>query len=447
MQESTLILTIVLAVVSVAAALIAFRVFRGRWQRKQRQMIFREEILGSSPSKSSSDLEQVLTPRDSGSVAGEVGNQQREFSVDTTKVPSYSGDLTLTTLQAERNKDGPEIIKVENVVESQGTSGILEVIDDGTVLEEIPSEDSALIEHKLNVAPDQPETIDQIENDLPLNAPNKISPEKRGGGHRGQRKTDTREVSSERSQRTRKPEVVCWQQSRKWFLGIEISDEKADPSQLAVTQGCDPLIAESSTRWMLSNVDGNVNIFSPLSSESIELTLAEKETPFLLFKLTGQNLAQGRRIRYATSGTYLVVAPEKWIRNEELSGIPQVPPAQCHLDGFKAHLFHLDSEADSRIGFLGSEGNPIEVPNRRSQFELVGSLIEDTSETMGPLFGLSPPKIRSRGTDGWKDVTTVVIGEEGERRSGWRTSFSPEKDSDTQDLSSLLSRKQVGGTL
>lgn len=406
---------------------MAFRLVKSRWHHKNRKT---DSTRGSTnpairvlppptpPSDSTSGLENTPSSPKSDIVVEQLGNEQHPIAPNT--IPS-SSDSTISTLIEQKPESS-----ITEITENAPAEGIAEV----------------------HVAIANVIAVQETYNDKPVlpNVQTKLSPEKRGGARRGERKTETREreASPEKPERSRKPEVVCWQQLRKWFLGIEISDEDADSSQLAVTQGSNPLRAETNTRWMLSNIDGNINISSPLLSESIKLTLAEKETPFLLFKLSGQNLRQGRRIRYATSGTYLVVTPEKWIRNEELSGIPQVPPAQCHLDGFKAHLFHLDSEADSRIGFLTSEDNPIEVPNRRSQFELVGSLIEDTSETMGPLFGLSPPKIRSRGTEGWKNVATVVIGEEGEDRSGWRTSFDPAKDSDIQDLSLLLSGKQAG---
>ena len=406
---------------------MVFRLVKNRWHYKNRKTdstrgstnpAIRVVTSPTPPSDSTSGLENTPSLSKSDIVAEQLGNEQHPIAPNT--IPS-SSDSTISTL-----------------IEQEPESSITEITENA------PAESAA----EVPVAIDNVIAVQETYNDEPVlpNVQTKLSPEKRGGARRGQRKTETREreASPEKPQRSRKPEVVCWQQSRKWFLGIEMPDENADSSQLAVTQGSNPLRAETNTRWMLSNIDSDIRISSQLSSESFELTLADKDIPFLLFKLSGQNLTQGRRIRYATSGTYLAVTPENWIRNEELSGIPQVPPAQCHLNGYKAHLFHLDSEADNHIAFLTSERKPIEVPNRRSEFELVGSLIEDASETMGPLFGVNPPKICSRVTEGWKNVATVVIGEEGERRGGWRTSFDPAKDSDIQDLSSLFSGRSVG---
>lgn len=424
LQEPSFIIVMSLAVVAMTAGFMAFRLVKSRWHHKNRKA---DSIRGSTipairvvtpptpPSNSTSGLENTPSSPKSDMVAEQLRNEQHPIAPIT--IPSSSDSTISTSIEQE-----PE----------------------SSITENAPAESAA----EVPVAIDNVIAVQETYNDEPVlpNVHTKISPEKRGGGRSEQRKTETakRQTSSEKSQRSRKPEAICWQRSRKWFLGIEILDENADSSQLTVTQGSNPLRAETNTRWILSNIDGNVNVSSPLSSESFELTLAQKETPFLLFKLSGQNLTQGRRIRYATSGTYLVVTPENWVRNEELSGISQVPPALCHLNGYKAHLFYLDSETDNCIAFLTSERKPIEVPNRRSEFDLVGSSIEDASETMGPLFGNEPPRIRSRSTEGWKNVAIVVIGEEGERRGGWRTSFDPAKDSDTQDLSLLLSGKQVG---
>ena len=121
-----------------------------------------------------------------------------------------------------------------------------------------------------------------------------------------------------------------------------------------------------------------------------------------------------------------------------------MPPDQCHLAGFKAHFFNVDSEIDSIIAFYTSEGKSIKIPNRLSQFELVGPLIEDASKAMGPLFGTSLPKLRCREGFDWGNITTVVIGEEGENRSGWRTSFIPNREVAIQDLGEFLQTRQSG---
>jgi len=275
--------------------------------------------------------------------------------------------------------------------------------------------------------------------------PNKLSPEKHGGAYRGQRKTDASEVvtSSEKTKRNRKPEVVCWQQYRQWFLGIEIPDH-SDLFDLEILQGNEKLCKTTDERWMLTSIDSNIEFTSSSLDQKAKIRLAEKDNPYLLFKLTGQNQKWGRRVRYATTGTFLVVVPDMWTRNEELSGVPQVPPIQCHLVGFQAHLFNVDSEIDSLIAFYTSEGNPVKIPNRLSQFELVGPLIEDANEAMGPLFGTSMPKLRCRDGLDWGNITTVVIGEEGENHSGWRTSFIPNREVVIQDLGEPMQTRQSG---
>jgi hypothetical protein len=289
------------------------------------------------------------------------------------------------------------------------------------------------------------ETVEPVADEPPLTKDRrKLSPENRGGARRGKRTKEVQEGRTEKTQRLRKPEVVCWQRSRKWFLGIELPDEYGDTSQVKVTQGNDALTTEGNSRWPISTFFGSVSIQSTLASERFDVPIAEQDKPYLLFKLSGQNLRNGRRIRYATSGTYLVVVADNWIRNEQLSGGAQVPPERCHLDGLQAHFFHLDSADDGRIAFLTPENETIEIPNRISQFELVGLRIEDASDEMGPLFGLSPPSIRSTDAAGWNNVQTIVIGEEGERRSGWRTSFKPDVETGSIELTPYLSDKEGG---
>ncbi len=282
------------------------------------------------------------------------------------------------------------------------------------------------------------------EVDVIPNLQKKRDPEKRAGARRGKRENDSNETEeiSDKAIRTSKPEIVCWQQSRKWFVGVEISDKKLYGDNPSVKQvGID--LNKVSAKWVLSNIKNNVEISSQ-STSKIEIPVAEEKDSFLIFKLSGQNLSQGRRVRYATTGTFLVVVPGVWGRNEELSDTHQIPPDPCHLERFQAHYFYLNSESDERIVFITPDNNQVEIPRLRSQFEITGSLIKDDNEIMGPLFGKSCPKISCREKTVWQNISVIVLGEEGGQGRGWRISFEPNKESLDQNLNSYLNDR-LGG--
>ncbi|MBI2907077.1 MAG: hypothetical protein HYX92_05415 [Chloroflexi bacterium] len=79
-----------------------------------------------------------------------------------------------------------------------------------------------------------------------------------------------------------------------------------------------------------------------------------------------------------------------------------------------------------------------------SRFELIGARLKDANEDMGPLFGQGPPQILAAGQRGWRDIATVVVGEEGAGRHKWRTQFSPEPTLTVQELPSELAARGCG---
>lgn len=282
------------------------------------------------------------------------------------------------------------------------------------------------------------------ESSAPTKLKGKISPENRGGARRGKRKTEATEIRPDKKQWVRRPELVCWKQSRKWFLGVEFQEENGEATEVRVTQSNSDLTKASNSRWQLSDLFESITVARQPTNEQYELQPADKEQPFLLFKLAGENLNSGRRVRYTSSGVYLVIAPQDWIRNEAQSGIPQVPPSHCHLAGFQAHLFHLDSRDNSRIALQNPDGRQIQVPNRNSRFDLEGCKIDDANDEMGPLFGQTPPFLTANDVTIWKDVETIVLGEEGKTSNGWRESFKPDTKNARVNLLPYLENKEAG---
>jgi hypothetical protein len=272
----------------------------------------------------------------------------------------------------------------------------------------------------------------------------KISPENRGGARREIRKQEAQESTTCKNQRLRKPELVCWQQARKWFVGIETLGANGQASQTTAEHDNVPLTKVSDTRWAISSLFGSVGINPTLTQDRFDLLLAEEQNPFLLFKLSGESLNNGRSVHYATTGFYLVVTPQDWIRDEQQSGVPQVPPSHCHLNGFQAHYFHLDSANGERIAFLTPEGKAILIPNRNSHFQIKGYKIDDANDEIGSLFGQSLLSLTTNDAAIWRDVETIVIGEEGKSANGWRTWFKPEIEDGTVDVLPYLRGKEAG---
>ena len=56
------------------------------------------------------------------------------------------------------------------------------------------------------------------------------------------------------------------------------------------------------------------------------------------------------------------------------------------------------------------------------RFEVIGEKLEDASERIGPLFS-KPPKIHATDLQAWKEIKTIVLGEEGSGRGRWRVQF------------------------
>jgi hypothetical protein len=470
MQEQFYILTIFFFItIAAGATFITIRLFNKRRYRKNREKDYPEDSLKpvikdiilsnlhSYISSASSGSENNFPSLEREKVVDESRTGQKPVVTDTVQSSQEVSFPTPTVVQLEDEKEETKStnLNTEKESESNSTARSINNANDNTPSIHVPTGNVPFV--KEEIIDDKPAPAgfkeDEVQNQLKNIEPTikgaypkvqeKLPPEKRGGARRGQREIDTRvkEASSVKSTRSRKPEVVCWQQSRKWFLGIEIPDKIYD---ITVMQGSNKIGKATDERWILSNINSNVEISSPSLPQNIEICLTEKENPYILFKLSGQNLTQGRRVRYATYGTFLVIVPEDWRRNDQLSGIPRVPPTQCSIVGVKAHLFNVNLETEDRIAFLTSKDRPIEIPNRRSQFELVGSLIEDASETKGPLFGRNIPKLRCRDGASWRDITTVVLGEEGEKSSGWRTSFFPNSEVEIQDLTQSLQTRPGG---
>lgn len=230
--------------------------------------------------------------------------------------------------------------------------------------------------------------------------------------------------------RASKPEIVCWKRLRQWFVGVEAPEEILESAdEIEIYQNGVPLPANDDfeNRRILNSISGHVLMRWRKGDLFREISATFGPEGYLIFRLSGQNFNQGRLVKSVSSGLYLVIALDTWERDESASGYPRIAPEPAALNGYMAHYFEIEKGTDNAIAFKVPDGLSGHISFRSTQFELVGTLIEDVSENIGPLFN-EPPKIRALQPQGWKDISTIVVGEEGSGRGRWRTQFSPETD-------------------
>jgi hypothetical protein len=268
----------------------------------------------------------------------------------------------------------------------------------------------------------------------------RLEPIKHGGRLPGGRKVEAwKPETSETKSRVLKPEVVCWKRALKWFVGIETPEEYEEYVGLTITQNGTQLTQDDEGRWVLLQITGTVCITWNGIEHPTEIGL---EKPYLLFRLAGESINQGRRVRYATAGLFLVVVPDQWQRDEQISGPAPILPENVIIASCQAHYFFLDRKCAAQSVFIVPGSKSEIIPTRASRFELVGTRLPDASENMGPLFGEGPPSIRALDQNGWNSVKTIVVGQV--EQEGWRTVFTPEPDCNKQSLPVELSERRGG---
>lgn len=263
-------------------------------------------------------------------------------------------------------------------------------------------------------------------------------PIKRGGKPRGPTQDREKKRTQGIQPRRSNPEIVCWKRERQWVVAVEVPEEVLEKPGLTVLQNQNgsPLPRDESEEacWHLKEVFGKVIVRWNEAGAVHDAKVDLGQDNYLLFRLIGQNLNQGCRVKSLSSGSYLVIAPNDWKREETVSGPPPIAPEPVCLEGYKAHFFDLEKGDEQKIAFQLPNGQSQVIKAKALRFDLVGKRIEDASEHMGPLFGERPPRIRALDAQAWNNVGTIVVGEEGIGRKRWRKAFSPNSGQLEQDL-------------
>ncbi len=268
-----------------------------------------------------------------------------------------------------------------------------------------------------------------------------LPPDKRGGRPRGQPKESEIEQRQKTKPSSLKAEFVCWKKEWSWVIGIEVPEEL---ESLRVTQNEELLEQDNidESRYRLKQADSIVEV--TWTEGSKVLSLIEPKRNYLIFKLRKNWKEPGRLVQRSTIGYYLIVAPQEWERDNEISGTAPVNPESTQLEGYRAHFFYKEQKWNNAIGFITANGERIRVESGSPRFQLIGSEINDASEDMGPLFGREPPLIKVLDDKGWSDVGVIVVGEEGSGRNKWRTQLNPQLAEKEQKLLEKLTSRRGG---
>jgi hypothetical protein len=172
-------------------------------------------------------------------------------------------------------------------------------------------------------------------------------------------------------------------------------------------------------------------------------TIPLGDDAWLLFKLRGKGWDHGRKVKQASSGSYLAIVPSTWRRDEDKAGSEPTTPEPVSLGGYLAHFFELTDDGTSCVAFRDDQRKPTIMGSGGPKFRLAGQEIQDASEGIGRLFGGLPPRICIASAQ-WSDVRTIVVGQEGSGRQRWRESFEPKADRAQQELPYEVLERKAG---
>lgn len=366
------------------------------------------------------------------------GTQNHKEKQESEPEPADS-DATINGVQQDKAEKHPhetsEIAQVGST--SQAEHSQTELVQPE---HETASKESYLADVDVE-APPEKEAGAQAERSIVVEPKlRKVEPIKKGGRPRSV--SPERETSEKKKTRTSKPEIVCWEIEGKWILAVEIPEELSGNSSIRVLQDGESLAqAESEGYWPLRQAEGDIQILWFENEIQRESTIALGRKDYLLFKLSSDQ-KRGRVVKFPSSGWYLVVVPHEWERDISLSGHPPVAPEPVSISGYQGHFFVLTGNKDESICFQVPGRQSAVIRPKKLQVELIGNRLDDAEDMTVPLFGTMPPRICALNNELWKDVKTIILGEEGHGRGRWRTEFQPDVEEFEQEMpAELLARR------
>ncbi len=125
------------------------------------------------------------------------------------------------------------------------------------------------------------------------------------------------------------------------MIAIEVPEELQEQSGLEVLQNAACLVQDEFKEdcWLLQQAYGQAVIHWNEDEEARNTTIVFGEERYLLFKLRGQDLNQGRCVASHSTGSYLAMVPENWECDEESSEANPVEPEFVSLNGYRAHFY------------------------------------------------------------------------------------------------------------
>jgi len=202
-----------------------------------------------------------------------------------------------------------------------------------------------------------------------------------------------------------------------WLIGIELPDELAERGY-----------ALSQSSIELREHRTNIRFYAlkaPLDAVTLRSASDQKGPPWELpaerlrvFKLSGPDLARGRRIQRATGGTFLVIVPAGSRPERESPEWILAGPEQGKGASTEAYLVRVPADLAWDVVFINKDGGKMPLSRATARAELLGSTVDDELiAELGRLFVAEPPRLEARGE--WRLATFVVVEEPtGER--AWR---------------------------
>ena len=194
-----------------------------------------------------------------------------------------------------------------------------------------------------------------------------IESEPRKIGSRRSRSASKRRPKPEQPPASR-PELVCRRVSaaRAWEVILCADDE----CQLTVVHLEGTPVDFTGRQCRVPSLRGRLTVSSQDRQEHA-IPLFEDDP--LIFKLRKKWAGEGHRISRITTGHFIVIAPDTWVR----TGRAPVEPAGCSDPAFRAHYFHWDeTESDRGVdGFREWSGSLV-----ATGIELTGRHIYDDSD-------------------------------------------------------------------